>query len=156
VSKTRAAVPFEFDDVPALQGQRIAGEPFQIDLESRQLFEQATWLDRTYEQPLDAGFPTGMVEGFHALSMLDAVRPLAFRANEKTTYGYNYGVGTTRFIDPIIVGDTILPWFEVLSVREKGPGYVVEFQCSYEIEGRARPSMVANWFVYILPTGVTI
>lgn len=150
------APPFDFADVPRLRGLRIAGEPFQIDLESRELFERATWLDRTYDEPLDPGFPIDMIEGFHALSMLDAVRPHALRANPKTTYGYNYGVGTTRFIDPIIASDTIVPWFEVLSVREKGPGYVVEFQCTYEIAGRTRPSMFANWSVYVLPTGVTI
>jgi hypothetical protein len=149
----KEAAPFDFDDVPELEGVRVAGEPFEIDMESRQLFERATWMDRIYTEPPDPGFPDGMVEGFHALSMLDAVRPRALWVNPKTTYAYNYGVDHVRFIEPIVVGDTIVPSFEVVSVRRKGPGYVVEFQCSYEVSGRTRPSMVARWSAYVLPTG---
>jgi carnitine-CoA ligase len=143
--------PVRFEEIPQLQGRRSTGEPFTVERAERDLFERVTWLDRAYPEPDPPEFPADIVEGFHVLALLDAVSAMAMPFDRSTAYGYNYGLDRVRFVSPVMVGDRVVPSFEVLEVRPKGDGYLILRRCELQVEGGERPALVADWWVYLLP-----
>ena len=149
----RASRPVRYDEIPQLQGRRWTGEPFTVERAERELFERVTWVDRAYPGPDPPEFPPDIVEGFHVLALLDAVSTMTMPFDRSSAYGYNYGFDRVRFVSPVMVGDRVVPSFEVLEVRPKGPGQLILRHCELRVEGSDRPALVADWWVYMLPRG---
>jgi len=140
-----------FADIPTLAGRVFEGDLFKLVTEEQDLFERATWIDRVYADTDPPEFPDQIIEGFYALAMLDATQKLAFRVDTNEAYGYNYGTNHVRFVSPMFAGDSIKPTFEVTDVQRRGEGFLMTMACRFEVPGSAKPGMVAEWLVLILP-----
>ncbi len=147
--------PILITEIPTLKGTSFSGEPFVVTATERDEFERVTWIDRAYPEPDAPEFPPEIVEGFHSLALLDAVATLARPFDPMTTYGYNYGLDRVRFVSPIMIGDEVHSHFEVLDVIPKDTGWLVSRRCVLTVAGAEKPSLVADWWVYILPRGLT-
>ena len=66
-------------------------------------------------------------------------------------YGFNYGLDRVRFLAPIPVGSRIRNRMSLTNVTRKGPGrFVVTTHNEVEVEGQARPAMVADWLLMLV------
>jgi hypothetical protein len=143
------AIPFE--SVPQLQGQVIDGHPFIISRQDRADFERLTGLTTAYTSPDPPGFPADVVEGFHILSLLDAMLTMVRPVDPKTAFGLNYGLNYVRWISPAFIGEELRPRFECLEVTSKDDGWRVTYRCTVTVDDRPRPIMIAEWVLYISP-----
>ncbi|MFT4081650.1 MAG: hypothetical protein QM638_03615 [Nocardioides sp.] len=142
-----------FADLPFSVGQVVRGEPFTVSEEDSDHFERGTWLDRAYPEGDVPEFPDTLIEGFHLLSLLDAVARFAAGEAAHDMWGLNYGLDKVRWVSQIHRGDRIVPTFEVLDVQPKDGGFKVLRRCVYTVEGNQVPAMVADWWTYALPRG---
>jgi hypothetical protein len=140
-----------FDDIPALVGERFEGEAFRLQDADLRGFERATWLDRAYPAGEPSALPAGIVEGFYALSLFDALLNRVVRFDPATTYGFNYGLDRVRFVTPLFAGDDLRFHARFEAVVPKGEGYLVRLGCGLDRVGAPRPGVVASWLVYQLP-----
>lgn len=141
-------------EIPLLPGTSHEGAALTVTREQRDQFERLTLVDRAHPEPDPPEFPRDIVEGFHTLSLLDAMSELARPFDPVTTYAYNYGLDRVRWVSPVRIGDTLHSRFECTAVDPKGAGWVVHWRCTVSIEGSDRPVMIADWLVYVLPRDV--
>ena len=60
--------------------------------------------------------------------------------------GINYGFDKVRFLSPVKVGSRIRAKAKILSIEEIKPGnFRVSTEVTVEIEGEAKPALVAEW-----------
>ncbi|WP_166459690.1 MaoC/PaaZ C-terminal domain-containing protein [Amycolatopsis pithecellobii] len=144
-----------FESLPATVGSVLEGEPFTLDDEDSSHFQRGTWLHKAYPHGYVPEFPETLVEGFHLLSMLDAVARSA-NGHPDNMWALNYGLDRVRFIRMVHRGDVILPRLETLEVTPKGSGYKVLRRITFTVEGTDTPALVADWWSYVLPRGVEI
>ncbi len=144
---------FSFDELPALKGEIVVGEPFVISAEEQERFESLTWIDRAYPGPDPDEFPEGIVEGFYALSLVDALSVFAMPTDQDSYWALNYGLDRVRFVSPLRLGKPIVPTFEYLDVKPKDGGYLVLRRVTFAHPGSERPGMVAEWWAFIQPRG---
>lgn len=153
---SEAAVPgiSASEDLAVLVG-RVIETRFTVGDESRRLFERATWLDREYGEALGQGgaFPAGMVEGFHLLSLLDAVTHPFFEFSPERWVSWNYGLDRVRFIRPVVDTDELLLRAEIAEVKAKDPGYLIRFDCAIYAERADELVLVAvaDWLAFVTP-----
>jgi acyl dehydratase len=57
----------------------------------------------------------------------------------------NYGFDRIRFVSPVRVGSRVRGRFAVASVDSRDGALDVHWDVSVEIDGGARPALVANW-----------
>lgn len=146
--------PIRIEDLPGLVGQTFDGAPLVISVDERDTFERITHITEAYPNGDAPEFPENIVEGFHTLSMIDAMANLVRPFDPETTWGLNYGVDRVRFIEPVKPGVTLRSRFEVREVKEKGEGWLVLYHCELTADGSDSPALVADWWVYVAPRGV--
>lgn len=139
------------EKIPQLVGSVHDGIPLRVSREQRDTFERVTLVHLAHPEALPEEFPRGIVEGFHTLSLIDAMTELARPFDPATTYGYNYGLDRVRWMSPVRIGDTLRSRFECTAVDPRGEGWVVHWHCTVTVEGADRPAMVADWLCYVLP-----
>lgn len=139
------------DEVPRLAGTSHVGAPMRVSRDERDQFERLTLVDRAHPEPQPPDFPADIVEGFHLLSLLDAMTELARPFDPATTYAYNYGLNRVRWVSPVCIGDELLSQFDCADVQPKGSGWVVRWNCAVTVASSGRPAMVAEWLVFVLP-----
>jgi hypothetical protein len=138
-------------DLPALAGRSFLGDWLTVDASKLPLFDEASYVSEN-PYPLDTGgYPEGMVEGFHLLALLDHLLNPLLRISGDGTIGWNYGLDRVRFVSPVSAGQKIRVRGTVGAVTPKGNGFLILCQCTVEVEGHARPAMVADWWTYWQP-----
>jgi hypothetical protein len=145
--------PVTFETLPSTVGRVVQGEPFTVTAQDTENFERGTWLDKAYPPGEIPEFPETLIEGFHLLSLLDALARMAVGKEASNMWGLNYGLDKVRFVSQVHRGDRVIPTFETLAVEPKDAGYKVLRRCTYTVEGQSRPAMVADWWSYALPRG---
>ena len=96
-------------------------------------------------------FPTTVAFGFLTLSMLTSISHQVYDwAHDSGPfsggYGLNYGFDRIRFIEPVPVNARFRGHFKVLECYDRVPGeQVTKFEVLIEVEGEARPALVAEW-----------
>jgi acyl dehydratase len=87
-----------------------------------------------------------IAHGFLTLSMLSALAMDALPRIEGIAMGVNYGFEKLRFIAPVPSGSRIRGRFVLRGISQRSP---VEYQArndvTVEIEGAAKPALVAEW-----------
>lgn len=139
-----------FDEVPHLVGTSHSGVPMTVSREDRDGFERITLVSVAHPEPQPPEFPRDIVEGFHVLSLLDAMTELARPLDPVTTYAYNYGLDRVRWVSPVRIADELHSTFRCGAVDAKGDGWIVQWHCTVTVAGAERPAMVAEWLVYVL------
>ena len=143
--------PILIEDLPGLTGQVFEGASLQVSREERDTFERITHIGDAYPQGDAPEFPEDIVEGFHTLSLLDAMFNLVRPFDPDTTWGLNYGLDRVRFIEPVKPGVTLRSRFEFREVKEKGEGWLVLVHAELTAEGAEAPALVAEWWIYVMP-----
>ncbi|MFG2965878.1 hypothetical protein ACGFZS_21595 [Streptomyces sp. NPDC048288] len=147
-------VSVPWDDVPSIVGNDFLGSWFSASTERNTAFDEVTYvLDNAHE--LDGGnFPEGLMEGFYVLALLDHLVNEVVHVDDPGWSGWNYGLDRVRFVSPLTVNDRFRVRGTVREVTPRNGGYLVFLECDYEVEGRERPAMVAEWRVlWTLETG---
>ncbi|GAA5525639.1 putative enoyl-CoA hydratase 1 [Microbulbifer aestuariivivens] len=89
-----------------------------------------------------------VAHGFLTLSLLPHFAEQLDITIEGIEMGMNYGLDRVRFIAPVKVNSRVRALAKVLDIHEKNPRqYLVKLQITVEIEGEAKPALVAEWLV---------
>ena len=141
-----------FDNAAGRIGEEIAvTDWFEVTQPDVNAFADVTrdhnWLHVDPERATREG-PAGgpIAHGFFTLSMLSYFSYETELWPEGAAYGMNYGLNKVRFIAPMPVGKRVRMRF-VLQGFEPHPsgGFLMTNECTAEVEGQARPAMVAEW-----------
>lgn len=139
------------EEIPHLVGSTHAGHPLRVSRAERDQFERLTLVDIAHPEELPGEFPADIVEGFHTLSLLDAMTELARPFDPATTYAYNYGLDRVRWVRPVHIEDELLSRFVCTQVEPKGEGWIVHWDCTVTTADSDVPVMVAHWLAFVLP-----
>ena len=92
-----------------------------------------------------------IAHGFLTLSLFPAMREdKAILSVDGIRMGVNYGGNKVRFLTPVPSGSRVRGHFKLLEFAEKSPGrYQETVEFSVEIEGQAKPALIAEWIVQV-------
>ena len=94
-----------------------------------------------------------VAHGFLTLSLLSAMAYDALPARKG--FGVNYGFDRVRFVAPVRAGARVRGRFALIGRSPRGANETLtRLAVSIEIEGEAKPALVAEWLTLsILPSG---
>ncbi|MBP0481444.1 MaoC family dehydratase [Sagittula salina] len=132
---------------------------FTLDATRVKAFADATedWQDIHLEEGFASQTPFGgtIAHGFLTLSMLSAMSYQVTADLKGVASSVNYGFDRIRFVSPVRVGRRVRGRFSVAGVDEGRPKGApedapaawldVHWEVEVEIEGEARPALVASW-----------
>ena len=103
------------------------------------------------ERAAVTAFGGTIAHGFLTLSLLPLLRETArFPPIAGLKLGVNYGFDRVRLVTPVRPGYRIRAVFTVETVEEKGPAQIQQtLSCTVEIEGSAKPALVALWIIQL-------
>lgn len=143
-----------YHDLPSLVGTELpASDWLRIDQARIDRFAEATgdrqWIHVDVER---AGREVGgtIAHGFLTLSLMAPFSMDTFDV-AGVTRRLNYGFDKLRFTEPVRCGDRIRLTHRLTRVEEKAGGLMLTRACAIEIEGRARPALLADWLILVLP-----
>ena len=98
----------------------------------------------------ETSFGTTVAHGFLTTSLLSIMSYEVMPVIEGTTMGVNYGFDKLRFISPVRAGSRVRGRFTLVETKLRKP---TELQSrtnvTVEIEGEAKPALVADWISLI-------
>ncbi|MFT4212863.1 MAG: MaoC family dehydratase [Microbacterium sp.] len=95
------------------------------------------------ERAKEGPFGAPIAHGFLTLSLLIPLQTAVFDIDGATTK-VNYGLDKVRFISPVTVGSRIRLVGTIAEVAEVPGGYQLALDATIEIEGGAKPAVVAR------------
>jgi acyl dehydratase len=145
----RALVPL--DDLAAREGQEMVSRWFPITQARVNAFAEATedrYFIHTDPERASAETPWGgtIAHGFLTASLLSAMAYDAVPRVQEAKHGVNYGFDRLRFVSPVPVGSNVRGRFRLDKLDRSRPGEVtLHWSVTVEIEGAAKPALVADW-----------
>ena len=143
-------------DLPGVSGQVLPPSSWmEISQERVNGFADAT-NDHQFihvDQARAAATPFGgtIAHGFLTLSLLSHLVMENFIRVEGTQMALNYGLDRVRFIHPVAVGSRIRSQQKIVDAQDKGGGrWVLKTEVTVEIEGVAKPAMLAEFLMMII------
>lgn len=89
-----------------------------------------------------------IAHGFLILSLLAPLCAESTLMPENASMGLNYGFNRVRFLNPVKAGKRIRVRVKLLDVNDEEAGRVlVNHGVTVEIEGEAKPALVAEWLI---------
>ncbi len=145
---TRRSIPLA--ELAQHVGQTFFQSPWMaIDQEHLSQFSFSTYLDPAFtDLTASKNNPLGatLVDGFLLVSLLTAFHFNNSPVAGEGLYGFNYGMDRVRFTHPVFLGEQIRCTAVLAEVEARPDGTVlVKTDNTIEIEGRAKPAMVARW-----------
>ena len=136
------------DGLKAAVGQHLGySEYVEITQEQVNLFADATgdhqWIHVDPERAATGPFGTTIAHGYLTLSLSPALLPQILRV-EGVAMGVNYGANKVRFPSPVPVGAKLRLGASLVSVEDVAGGAQVAMELTFEVEGAAKPSCVAE------------
>ena len=123
---------------------------FQVDQELINSFAKVTH-DNQYihidpNKAKDTEYGTTIAHGFLTMSLLSAMYYDAIPQIEGLKMGINIGFDRLRFLAPVKSTDKIRGVFKLSKITEKSPDVIkLTWGTKVEIEGNARPALLAIW-----------
>jgi acyl dehydratase len=144
-----------FDELKAASGETIGtGDWVEITQERVDQFAEATgdhqWIHVDVEKAKEGPFGGTIAHGYLTLSLVPWLGESIF-AIDTPGAKLNYGVNKVRFPNPVLVGKRIRLTVGIGDVTEIPSGYQVALKYTAEIEGEAKPAMIAETVVLLLP-----
>jgi acyl dehydratase len=91
-----------------------------------------------------------IAHGFLTLSLISKFSFEGVPALENTVMGVNYGFDEVRFLQPVRVDQSVRGRFKLLEATQKDGGrWLYRYEVTVEIEGEAKPALVAEWLAMI-------
>ena len=143
------------DEVSAAAGEELgSSEWLTIDQERVNVFADATgdhqWIHVDVERAKDGPFGGTIAHGYLTLSLVPYLgsQVLSF---ETPGARLNYGTNKVRFPNPVLVGKRIRAHVALADVADLPKGKQATLVYTVEIEGEAKPALVAETIVLLLP-----
>ena len=89
-----------------------------------------------------------LVHGFLTLSLIPYLQRTVFTVSHRGK-GLNYGCNRVRFTSPVQVGARVRLHQTVKACEQLADGARMTFECTIEVEGQARPALVAETVLQI-------
>lgn len=136
------------DGLEAAVGQHLGySEYLEITQERVNKFADATgdhqWIHVDVERAKSGPFGGPIAHGYLTLSLGPMLYPTVVRI-EGFSMGVNYGANKVRFPSPVPVGAKLRLGVKLLDVEEIAGGVQTTMEFTFECEGAAKPSCVAE------------
>ena len=131
-------------------GQEVGVSPWvEITQERIDTFAKAIedfqWIHVDAERAKSSPFGKTIAHGFLTLSLLSHLSEKTFAFSDRRM-GINYGLNRVRFTSPVPVGSRVRARFTLLKFEKlDGNGVQVTWNATVEIDGAAKPALVAEW-----------
>lgn len=141
------------EELKSLIGQEVASSDwFEVTQSRINDFADATedhqWIHIDTERAKsDSPFHSTIAHGFLTLSMLPHLAAQAFKVEGDFKMGINYGLNRLRFVSPVPAGSRVRARFTLQQVEDVAGGAQLTWSITCEIEGGAKPALVAEWLV---------
>ncbi|MBP3035404.1 MaoC family dehydratase [Arthrobacter sp. zg-ZUI100] len=137
-----------YSDLPDLVGSDLGFTDWRtITQEQVNTFADATddhqWIHTDPERAKDGPFGAPIAHGFLTLSLLIPMWESLLTVDGVSTK-VNYGLDKVRFVSPVKVGARIRMTAAIAGVTEVAGGYQLTVDVTIEIEGGAKPAVVAR------------
>ena len=139
------------DELRTVKGSHVdTSEWTTVDQAQVDLFADVTrdrqWIHVDPGRAKDGPFGTTIAHGFLTLSLLSDL-VLRVYAVTGTELGVNYGFNRIRFTAPVPVGSRVRANVDLVDVVDVAGGVQLTLGVTVELEGSARPALVAEWLV---------
>ncbi len=135
-------------------GQVATGDWFEIDQARIQAFADATedwqWIHLDAERAASGPFGATIAHGYLTLSLLPRLTA-GLLAIGGASMVVNYGLDRVRFLQPVVVGSRVRAATELVSVEPSPQGFRAGLTTTVELEGSARPALVAETIALVVP-----
>ncbi len=142
------------DALPGAIGRSATGEWFAIEQDRVALFAEATedrqWIHVDARRAASGPFAAPIAHGYLTLSLLPHLVRQLLRV-DGTAMIVNYGLDRVRFLQPVVVGSRVRAVTEIAAVEVAAQGYRTTLRTTVEIEGSARPALVAETISLFVP-----
>jgi acyl dehydratase len=95
----------------------------------------------------ESPFATTVAHGFLTLSLISRLVREAVDLRGDFRLSVNYGFNRVRFPAPVLVGSRIRARVALNALRENADYVEIAWAVTIEIEGHARPALVAEWLL---------
>jgi acyl dehydratase len=137
-------------DLEGRIGQEVGVSPWveitqeRIDTFARAI-EDFQWIHVDPERAKRSPFGKTIAHGFLTLSLLSHLSEMTFGFTDRRM-GINYGLNRVRFTSPVPVSSRVRARFTLQNYEPiEGNGVQVTWNVVVEIEGAAKPALVAEW-----------
>ena len=136
------------DELKSLVGEHIGYSDWvEITQDQVNQFADATgdhqWIHVDVERAKEGPFGGPIAHGYLTLSLGPVLQTQVFRL-EGVTMGVNYGANKIRFPAPVPVGSKLRLGVKLLSVEDIAGGVQMVSEFTFEGDGAAKPSCVAE------------
>ena len=136
------------DELKALVGEHLGYSPYTtVTQEQVNLFADATgdhqWIHVDVEKAKAGPFGGPIAHGYLTLSLGPMLYPQVVTTSG-FSMGVNYGANKIRFPAPVTVGANVRLGVKVLAVDDIAGGVQTTMEFTFECEGVAKPSCVAE------------
>ncbi|GAA3870597.1 MaoC family dehydratase [Leifsonia kafniensis] len=137
-----------YTDLPSLVGSNLGFTDWrEITQEQVNTFADAAddhqWIHTDPERAKDGPFGAPIAHGFLTLALLIPLWESLLDVDGVTTK-VNYGLDKVRFVSPVKVGARIRMTATIAEVTEVAGGYQLTVDVTIEVEGGAKPAVVAR------------
>lgn len=136
------------DGLKSKIGEHFGYSPYMnITQERVNQFAEATgdfqWIHIDVERAKKGPFGGPIAHGYLTLSLGPVFLPQIFSVSG-VAMGVNYGTNKVRFMSPVPVGANLRAGVKLMSVEDVTGGAQVTMEVTFEVEGAAKPSCVAE------------
>jgi acyl dehydratase len=141
------------EELKGLVGQEVAtSDWFDISQSRIDAFAEVTgdhqWIHIDSERAkTDSPFHTTIAHGFLTLSLISQFASQTVKVEGDFKMGINYGLNRVRFTSPVPSDSRVRARFALHSVEDITGGSQITWAVTVEVEGAAKPSLVAEWLV---------
>ena len=141
------------EELKTLVGQEVTVSDWvEVSQERIDAFADATgdhqWIHIDVERARrESPFKTTIAHGFLTLSLLSQLAGESVKVKGEFKMGINYGLNRVRFVSPVAAGSRLHGRFTLQAVEEVAGGVQLTWAITVEVEGAAKPSLVAEWLV---------
>ena len=130
-------------------GQEVGVSPWvEVTQERIDTFARAIddhqWIHVDRERARRSPFGGTIAHGFLTLSLLSHLSERTFSFSDRKM-GVNYGLNRVRFTSPVPAGSRVRARFTLAKFEPLEGGVQVTWNTVVEIEGAAKPALVAEW-----------
>lgn len=147
--------PITLDEYGARIGQEIGVSRWMTIDQSRidafaDVTEDHQFIHTDPVAAAETGFGGTIAHGYLTLSLLSAMAADAMPPITGTAMSVNYGMNSLRFLSPVRSGKRVRGRFKLQEVAARSAGqWRSTIDVSVEIEGEAKPALVAEWVTII-------
>lgn len=137
------------DELRAAVGEHIGYSDYhEITQERVNAFADATgdhqWIHVDVERATAGPFGAPIAHGYLTLSLGPMLGDEVWTLGGNVAMGVNYGIDKLRFPSPVPVGSKLRVGVKVLEVVDIAGGVQLKMEYTFEVEGAAKPSAVAE------------